>query len=205
MAIELVGSLPRAERARGTDPKLPRFGDLAGLRAAGFEACSVAPLRQHCGVGDELVERFAADPAPGRPRSFFTYHLVLPFPVCLGCGDHGTVLEVMDRSSYRFFKLWLLAQHFVDAPKRRYFQARLNLAPVLDPMQTMWRVNRGKRRAEVLDVYCPAGLHVTMVPKTMLTHGTAPEQVSFLRAPADPQVTRDGLKMLGQAGRFVGW
>ena len=193
--LQLVGETRAPEEAL-KDPRIGRPPSLAWLRSVGFTAFSIAPLRADCGMGDELMRRFSADPAPGRPAPFFSGRLELEQPAVLRCGEHGRFLEVLDTRVYPWFRSWMLAQNVVDRFRRKLWICRSYPTNLLDPFALPRRAG-GRRIRESLDIWCPSGTSARAEPAHALQQGVFPEQVDLARRPPDPQV-------IGLAGAFFG-
>ena len=174
-----------------------RFASLGEIEKEGFTPFILGPLYVYAGIGESIPERFAAEPIKNRPAEVYGSWFEFQHPVVARCEHWNYRLDYMDTKSYEYFKIWILAQVFVNRPKRQIFVPRRYPAPLLDPFAFVNNVGRPIS----IDVYTISGLEFLLRPKCELpTFESAKFFVDFEKKPPEPDVVEMGKAMLETVG-----
>lgn len=193
--MELIGEGSAPHKAL-REPKLGnanRFSSLAELEKEGFTAFVLGPVYVYAGVGESIPERFAAEDIKNRPAEVHGAWFEFDHPLVARCEHWNYRLDYMDLKSYEYFKIWMLAQVFVNRQKRDVIVPRRYSAPILDPFAFV--NNIGKPVS--IDLYTVSTLQYLLRPRCeMPSYESAKFFVDFEKKPPEEDVVTMGRAML---------
>lgn len=109
---------------------------LLDFRKEGYEVFSLGPMYVYGEIPESLPEAFArSKPQPGQPK-LDTRSTQLRFDriVVESCTDWGSMLDIMDKDSYMWFKQWIQSFTFMNREKKMVLFPRIYSATVTDPL-----------------------------------------------------------------------
>ena len=185
------------------------------LRELGYTAYSLGPIYAYAGVSEDIEEQFLkekfesgpADPAltalvnsgavqaVSQPVDTYGTILQCARPAIARCESWNMMLGIMDTSSFRWFKKWMLGNTYVSRARKTYAVPRHYLAPVMDPLAF---VARGTDVPETLDVFSVHSVRWSLVPVTnVVDKRLTPTFIELEVKPPDEDVRVEGAKILG--------
>lgn len=183
--IELVGTGKRPNSRDVAPLVIPQPPSLVYLHHQRIVPFSLAPLYAHVGVEEYIPGKFAGeDSIKGHPGEVMATVFEFKHPVVARCGDWGYRVDLMSSRCYEPFKVWLLAQFFVNRDKQEVYIPSLCQVALLDPFAY---AATGQDSPATMDVFTFSSNRGRMVPVDQgMVRGNAKRCPDFvMREPDD--------------------